>query len=131
VDSKIDFNPKIFHQKFVIRDPGKARAAVLTGSTNFTVTDTHRNLSTSEHNGEGAGRLLGGQSLGGAYGHDDINLERDQFGRKSGEPLELPLGTSVFDHEIATLDVTEVTQSLEEGLVQVGASGPVVRPQVA
>lgn len=44
VDSKIDFNPKIFHQKFVIRDPGKPRAAVLTGSTNFTVTDTHRNL---------------------------------------------------------------------------------------
>jgi hypothetical protein len=23
-------------------------------------------------------------------GHDDINLERNQFGRKSGEPLELP-----------------------------------------
>jgi phosphatidylserine/phosphatidylglycerophosphate/cardiolipin synthase-like enzyme len=44
VDSKIDFNPKIFHQKFVIRDEGKPGAAVLTGSANFTVTDTHRNL---------------------------------------------------------------------------------------
>ena len=44
VDCKIDFNPKIFHHKFVIRDKGKAKAAVLTGSTNFTVTDTHRNL---------------------------------------------------------------------------------------
>ena len=44
VDCKIDFNPKIFHQKFVIRDKGKAKAAVLTGSANFTVTDTHRNL---------------------------------------------------------------------------------------
>ena len=64
------------------------------------------------------------------YGHDDINLERNQFGRKSGEPLELPLGISVFDHDVATLDVTEVTQSLKEGLAQVGVSGQVVR-QVA
>lgn len=44
VDAKIDFNPKIFHHKFVIRDRGEAREAVLTGSTNFTGTGTHRNL---------------------------------------------------------------------------------------
>lgn len=44
VDCKIDFNPKIFHHKFVIRDKGKPKAAVLAGSANFTVTDTHRNL---------------------------------------------------------------------------------------
>ena len=46
VDVKADYNPKIFHQKFIIRDyQGKNRAtsAVLTGSTNFTVTGTHRN----------------------------------------------------------------------------------------
>src|SRR5712691_12584158 len=86
---------------------------------------------SSEHNGEGSGRLLGGQSGGFASGRDDdINLERNQFGRKSGEPLELPLGISVFDHEVAALDVTEVTQSLTEGLVQVGASGQ-VGPQPA
>jgi hypothetical protein len=65
-----------------------------------------------------------------ASGHDDINLERNQFGRKSGEPLGLPLGISVFDHEVAALDVTEVTQSLTEGLWQVGGSGQVGR-QVA
>lgn len=43
-----DFNPKLFHQKFILRDyrDGKARptAALLTGSANFTVTNTHRNL---------------------------------------------------------------------------------------
>ena len=44
VDAKIDFNPKIFHHKFIIRDRGEAREAVLTGSTNFTTTGTHRNL---------------------------------------------------------------------------------------
>jgi len=44
VDAKIDFNPKIFHHKFIIRDRDEAREAVLTGSTNFTTTGTHRNL---------------------------------------------------------------------------------------
>lgn len=42
-----DFNQEIFHQKFVIRDyRGHKRdmSALLTGSTNFTPTDTHSNL---------------------------------------------------------------------------------------
>src|SRR5262249_34064204 len=52
--------------------------------------------------------------------HDDINLERNQFGRKSGEPVELPLSISVFNYEVATLDVTELTQSLTEGLARLG-----------
>lgn len=40
-----DLNPEIFHQKFVIRDLGvSGKAAVLTGSTNFTPTDTSVNL---------------------------------------------------------------------------------------
>jgi phosphatidylserine/phosphatidylglycerophosphate/cardiolipin synthase-like enzyme len=44
VDAKIDFNPRIFHHKFIIRDWGETGEAVLTGSTNFTTTGTHRNL---------------------------------------------------------------------------------------
>jgi hypothetical protein len=43
-----DYNPVIFHQKFVLRDyrEGKAlpSSALLSGSANFTLTDTHRNL---------------------------------------------------------------------------------------
>ena len=35
-----DYNPSIFHQKFIIRD----NSAVLTGSTNFTETGTTKNL---------------------------------------------------------------------------------------
>ncbi|MFB3066303.1 MAG: phospholipase D-like domain-containing protein [Planctomycetota bacterium] len=35
-----DFNPKIFHQKFIVRD----KSAVLTGSTNFTDTGVTKNL---------------------------------------------------------------------------------------
>jgi phosphatidylserine/phosphatidylglycerophosphate/cardiolipin synthase-like enzyme len=44
VDAKIDFNPKIFHHKFIIRDLNHDKVALLTGSTNFTTTCTHRNL---------------------------------------------------------------------------------------
>ncbi len=44
VDVNIDLNPKIFHQKFVVRDPEDSRAAVLCGSANFTPTGMHQNL---------------------------------------------------------------------------------------
>jgi len=40
IDVKSDFNTHIFHQKFIIRDG----EAILTGSTNFTPTGTHKNL---------------------------------------------------------------------------------------
>jgi len=43
-----DYNPAIFHQKFVLRDYRAGTAlptsALLTGSANFTRTDMHRNL---------------------------------------------------------------------------------------
>ena len=90
----------------------------------------HRIGSKSEHNGEGPGRLLGGQGGGCVRSHDDINVERNQFGRKSGESLELILGRSVFDHEVAALDVTEGTQSLTEALGELWINGQVGR-QVA
>lgn len=50
VEVKGDFNPEIFHQKFILRDYRGRKAttpgnpALLSGSANFTLTDTHRNL---------------------------------------------------------------------------------------
>ncbi|MEM9955918.1 MAG: phospholipase D-like domain-containing protein [Chloroflexota bacterium] len=48
IDVKADYNPNIFHQKFIIRDyttkDTNPPPAVLTGSTNFTVTGTNKNL---------------------------------------------------------------------------------------
>lgn len=53
VDVKADYNPEIFHQKFILRDyfhwesrtsKRNKNAALLTGSANFTYTDTHLNL---------------------------------------------------------------------------------------
>ena len=63
----------------------------------------------------------------GACSHDDISLESNQFGRESGEALELPLGITYFNCNVAALDVTEVSQSLEERLIQMGSSGQVGR----
>ncbi|WP_333713779.1 phospholipase D-like domain-containing protein [Yoonia sp.] len=40
IDAKADYNPNIFHQKFIVRD----RSATLTGSTNFTTTGVTKNL---------------------------------------------------------------------------------------
>ena len=40
INVKTDYNPNIFHQKFIIRD----RKALLTGSTNFTTTGVTKNL---------------------------------------------------------------------------------------
>jgi hypothetical protein len=60
--------------------------------------------------------LLGARCGDCAWGRDDITLERNQFGRKSGVPLGLSLRIPVFDQEVAALDVTDFTQSLEEGL---------------
>jgi phosphatidylserine/phosphatidylglycerophosphate/cardiolipin synthase-like enzyme len=47
IEVKGDYNPKIFHQKFILRDyEGTAAptSALLSGSANFTWTDTHVNL---------------------------------------------------------------------------------------
>jgi phosphatidylserine/phosphatidylglycerophosphate/cardiolipin synthase-like enzyme len=47
IEIKGDYNPKIFHQKFVLRDyrnRAKPTSGLLTGSANFTTTDTHKNL---------------------------------------------------------------------------------------
>jgi hypothetical protein len=52
IETRGDFNPEIFHQRFILRDydDGKAtspgNSALLTGSANFTWTDTHVNLNS-------------------------------------------------------------------------------------
>lgn len=38
IDARADYNPHIFHQKFIVRDVEERSRALLTGSTNFTPT---------------------------------------------------------------------------------------------
>src|SRR5262249_28236419 len=87
----------------------------------------YRIASASEDDRDGPRRLLGRQGLGCTSGHDDINFERNQFGRERGEPLVLSPDISVFNHDVATLDVAEVTQSLTEGFWQMRIGSQVAR----
>lgn len=93
VDAKVDFNPKIFHHKFILRDRRRPRAAALTGSTNFTHTGTHANLNhvvVFHHDG-----------IVDAYQQEFDQLRKGIFGARSPEltttdPLRFSLeGTEV------------------------------------
>ena len=68
---RTDFNPAIFHQKFVIRD----RKAVLTGSANFTDTDTHQNLNHVV--------VIDDETVAGEYLIEFREIESGSFGGRS------------------------------------------------
>ncbi len=83
VDLKIDFNKDIFHQKFVVRDyRGKAKptSALLSGSTNFTDTDCHKNLNHIF--------VFHDTGICEQYGNQFDEIERGEFGPRGlgGEP---------------------------------------------
>ncbi len=95
VDVVSDLNPRIFHQKFIVRDAGEPTSAVLTGSTNFTLTDTG-------HNTDGRGNnlnhlvVLHGATAAGQYLQEFERLRSGTFGdlheRVEPRPREFNLG---------------------------------------
>ncbi len=99
IDVITDLNAAIFHQKFVVRDLGLPTAAVLTGSTNFTLTDTGKNTVT---HGIGAGNnlnhvvILRGQRVTAQYAAEFDRLRSGTFGalheRRDPRPSEITLG---------------------------------------
>lgn len=99
VDVVTDLNPAIFHQKFAVRDVGRPSAALLTGSANFTRTDTGTNPLVS---GFGAGNnlnhvaVLHGQSAAGQYLEEFERMRSGTFGalheRQEAAPREFRLG---------------------------------------
>lgn len=98
VDVIIDLNPVIFHQKFVVRDAGKPTAAVLTGSTNFTRTDTGTNPPGGPQTGNNLNHvvILRGQSGTDQYLAEFTRLRAGTFGdlheRQEPKPREFRLG---------------------------------------
>jgi phosphatidylserine/phosphatidylglycerophosphate/cardiolipin synthase-like enzyme len=93
VDVITDLNPAIFHDKFIVRDPGEPTAGVLTGSTNFTRTDTGTNPSGNNLNHI---VVLHGRSAAKLYLSDFRKLRTGTFGelreRHPSRPSELRLG---------------------------------------
>ncbi|MET0492246.1 MAG: phospholipase D-like domain-containing protein, partial [Actinoplanes sp.] len=95
VDVITDLNPAIFHQKFVVRDHHKPSAAVLTGSANFTLTDTGLNLNGSGNNLNHV-VVLHGQQATEQYKVEFDRLRSGTFGdlheRHEAQPVEFRLG---------------------------------------
>jgi phosphatidylserine/phosphatidylglycerophosphate/cardiolipin synthase-like enzyme len=94
-----DLNPAIFHQKFAVRDVGESRAALLTGSTNFTRTDTGTNPIVSGFSGGNNLNhvvVLHGKSAASQYLAEFERMWAGTFGelheRHEAQPREFTLG---------------------------------------
>jgi phosphatidylserine/phosphatidylglycerophosphate/cardiolipin synthase-like enzyme len=99
VDVITDLNPSIFHQKFIVRDAGLSGAAVLTGSTNFTLTDTGTNPPDNPAkpgNNLNHVVVMHGQSAANQYLAEFDRLRSGTFGelheRRDPRPAEFRLG---------------------------------------
>ncbi|HSH59434.1 MAG TPA: phospholipase D-like domain-containing protein [Acidimicrobiales bacterium] len=98
VDVVTDLNPALFHQKFIVRDPGEPSAAVLTGSANFTLTDTGTNPGGGSIRGNNLNHLLvlGGQRAAQQYMAEFARMRSGTFGelheRHEARPAEFRLG---------------------------------------
>lgn len=77
-----DYNPHIFHQKFIVRDSGRANAAVLTGSTNFTPTGVGENLNHVV--------IIHDKPIARIYWREFKEIMQGRFGRLSGEHDPVP-----------------------------------------
>jgi phosphatidylserine/phosphatidylglycerophosphate/cardiolipin synthase-like enzyme len=75
VDVITDLNPQTYHQKFIVRDPDGSRAAVLTGSTNFTPTGVEQNLNHVV--------VVEGKRVAALYLDEFIEAWTGTFGQKS------------------------------------------------
>ncbi len=90
-----DLNPEIFHQKFAVRDRGEPGAAVLTGSTNVTLTDTGTNPAGGTGNNLNHVLVLHGQKAAAQYALEFARLRSGTFGelheRHEPKPVEFAL----------------------------------------
>lgn len=69
INVKTDFNSKIFHQKFIIKD----KAALLTGSTNFTDTGVRNNLNHV--------LIVNDKKVAKIYGKEFKEIQQGHFGK--------------------------------------------------
>lgn len=90
VDVKSDFNPGIFHQKFMIRGN-----SVLTGSTNFTDTGVTKNLNHIV--------VIDDAEVANAYKKEFREIQQGRFGRQSIDRDEKPRESNVSGLRVKSL----------------------------
>ncbi|MFC1785678.1 phospholipase D-like domain-containing protein [Candidatus Neomarinimicrobiota bacterium] len=96
-----DFNPKIFHQKFIIRD-GKS---VLTGSTNFTETGISRNLNHIV--------VIHDESIAKIFNKEFKEIQQGHFGKLNEGHDAKPKEIQVSDIRIKTLFAPDHNPEME------------------
>ena len=115
IQVRTDFNPKIFHQKFIIRD----RSEVLTGSTNFTPTGVTSNLNHVV--------IIRDKEVAKIYGREFKEIRQGHFGKlneghdPNAADLERAFDRNVVqDRRIETVGVVAggegVAEALDQGL---------------
>src|SRR6202158_1707187 len=63
------------------------------------------------NNGNRRGCTLSGEGPRRAMGHEDVDLEPNQFGCQVREPIVLALGPAVVNDNVFAFEVTQVTQA--------------------
>jgi hypothetical protein len=69
------------------------------------------------HDGNRAGRSLGGTDCRCGRSDADLRVELYQLGRQGGQPVLLAGGPPVVDEQVAAFDIAELAQSLKKGFV--------------
>ncbi len=87
----VDFNPEIFHQKFIIRD----KKQVLTGSTNFTVTGVTKNYNQSI--------IINNNYIAKQYQIEFDEIMSGRFGKESKYDFEAPKTYDAGDVPVTVL----------------------------
>jgi phosphatidylserine/phosphatidylglycerophosphate/cardiolipin synthase-like enzyme len=106
VDVKADYNPAIFHQKFIVRDyreEAKPTTAILSGSANFTETDSHNNLNHVV--------VFHDYRIAGEYRREFSQIRSGQFGR--GMHGEVPRTYNLNGVPVKVLFAPDHTPELE------------------
>ncbi|MBV2093724.1 MAG: phospholipase [Candidatus Thiodiazotropha sp. (ex Codakia orbicularis)] len=101
IDVKVDYNANIFHQKFIVRD----REAVLTGSTNFTPTGTHKNLNHLV--------IVEDAQVARIYAREFKEIQQGRFGRRSEGHDPHPKELEVSDVPIKILFAPDHNPEME------------------
>ncbi len=101
IDVKTDYNTSIFHQKFAIRD----RQSVLTGSTNFTPTGTHKNLNHIV--------VIHDAAVAKVYTREFTEIQQGHFGKRNEGHDSAPKDVVVSDVAVRVLFAPDHNPEME------------------
>jgi|GEM_PF-368691 len=110
IDVRVDYNPKIFHQKFVIRDIQEPTRALLTSSTNFTPTGlgTHPDRKNLNHI-----VVMHNKWIANEYQHEFDEIWNGTFGTRRKRHDETPRNCRVSGIRVRAIFGPDHTPELE------------------